>query len=125
MISLRKADDSMANKKKKPEKSRQRPATTPEARENQMISYAIDLAEKQLLDGTASNQVIVHYLRLGSKKSKLEEEMMAKRTELLSAQAESVKSSKRVEELYSEALRAMRIYSGAQVDDDDGYDDEY
>lgn len=113
----------MAKKRKLPEKEQRRPAATPEARENQMISLAVDLAEKQLRDGTASNQVIVHYLRLGSKKEKLEQEMLEKRTELLSAQADSVKSAQRVEELYSDALKAMRIYSGSQVDD--GYEDEF
>ena len=45
-----------------------RPALTPEARENQMISLAVDLAEKQLMEGTASSQVITHYLKLGSTK---------------------------------------------------------
>lgn len=116
----------MAKKKENSDKGRRRPASTPEARENQLISLAVDLAEKQLKDGTASNQVIVHYLKLGSSKEKLEQQLMAKRTELLSAQAESVKASQRVEELYSEALKAMRIYSGtAEPRDDDEYYDEY
>lgn len=108
----------MGNRRKPTEKSGSRPASTPEARENQMISLAVDLAEKQLREGTASNQVIVHYLRLGSKKARLEQEMLAKRTELIAAQAESVKSAQRVEELYSEALAAMRLYSGSVAEED-------
>lgn len=112
----------MAKKQKQPAKEHSRPAPTPEARENQLISLAVDLAEKQLRDGTASNQVIIHYLKLGTKKEKLEEEMLARRTELITAQAESVKSSKHVEELYSEALQAMRIYQGAPLEEE-SYDD--
>ncbi len=92
---------------------RQRPpATTPEARENQLISLAIDLAEKQLFKGTASSQVITHYLKLGSTKEKLEKEILEKKKELMDAQTEAIHSGKRVEELYSNALKAMRTYSG-------------
>ena len=112
----------MANRKKKLEKESIRPAPTPEARENQLISLAVDLAEKQLRNGTASNQVILHYLKLGTKKERLEEEMLARKTELVAAQADSVKSAQRVEELYSEALAAMRVYSGADSLEDD-YDE--
>ena len=114
--------DIMGNRRKPIEKSGSRPASTPEARENQMISLAVDLAEKQLREGTASNQVIVHYLRLGSKKARLEQEMLSKKTELIAAQAESVKSAQRVEELYSEALAAMRLYSGS-ASEEDSYDE--
>lgn len=105
----------MPRKKTKEERPKTRPATTPEARENQLIALATDLAEQQLRDGTASNQVIVHYLRLGSTKERLEKEMLAKKTELVAAQAESVKSTKRQEELYQEALAAMREYSGSYL----------
>ena len=111
----------MAKKRKEASNDRPRPASTPEAREKQLISMAVDLAEKQLLEGTASNQVIIHYLKLGSRREKLEEQMMEKKAELLSAQADSVKSSKHTEELYEEALRAMRVYSGYK---DDYEDDE-
>lgn len=90
-------------------------AVTPEARENQLIALAIDLAEQQLRDGTASSQVITHYLKLGSTKDRLEKEILAKQKDLLEAKTEAIKSQQRVEELYSNALQAMRIYSG-QVD---------
>lgn len=89
-----------------------RPALTPEARENQLIALAIDLAEKQLLEGSASSQVITHYLKLGSTKERIEKEILEKQCELISAKTENLKSAKRVEELYSEALEAMRKYSG-------------
>ena len=95
-----------------------RPALTPEARENQMISLAVDLAEKQLLEGTASSQVITHYLKLGSTKERIEKEILEKQKELISAKTESIQSAKRIEELYTEALNAMRNYNG-QGDPDD------
>ena len=89
-----------------------RPALTPEARENQLISLAVDLAEKQLLEGTASSQVITHYLKLGSTKEQLEKEMLEKQKDLIEAKTQSLQSTQRVEELYSEALDAMKKYSG-------------
>lgn len=95
-----------------------RPALSPEARENQLVSLAVDLAEKQLLEGTASSQVITHYLKLGSTKEKLEKEKLEKENELLRAKTESIQSAKRVEELYTNALNAMKNYSG-QGDSDD------
>lgn len=112
----------MAKKVERGEKHIQRPAVTPESREKQLISLAIDLAEEQLRNGTASAQVIVHYLKLASTREKLEQQMLSKKTELVTAQAEAVKSAKRVEELYSEALDAMRLYSGYSSEED-SYDD--
>lgn len=91
----------------------QAPALTPEARENQLISLAVDLAEKQLIEGTASAQVITHYLKLGSTRERLEKEKLAKENELLQAKREALESAKRVEELYANALEAMRNYSGS------------
>lgn len=89
-----------------------RPAFTPEARENQMVSLAVDLAEKQLREGTASSQVITHFLKLGSTKAELEKEKLARENELLRAKKEAYESAKKVEELYAEAMNAMRRYSG-------------
>ena len=95
-----------------------RPALDPEIRESQMISLAVDLAEKQLQEGTASSQVITHFLKLGTQKERIEREILAQQKELLSAKTESLKSQKRVEELYAEALNAMRKYNG-QGDSDE------
>lgn len=89
-----------------------RPALTPEARENQLIALAVDLAEKQLIEGTASSQVICHYLKLGSTKEKIEKEILEKQKVLIEAKTESLQSSKRTEELYQNALSAMKRYSG-------------
>lgn len=104
----------MKKKKETPEESyrSEPPALTPEARENQMIALAVNLAEQQLRDGTASSQVITHYLKLGTQKEKLEREILEKQKELISAKTESLESAKRVEELYAEAINAMRKYSG-------------
>lgn len=98
-----------------------RPALTPEARENQMISLAVDLAEKQLMEGTASSQVITHYLKLGSTKEKIEKEILEKQKELISAKTEALQSAKRIEELYTDAISAMRRYSGQGDPDEEDY----
>lgn len=91
---------------------KRRPATNPEARENQLIALAVDLAEKQLMEGTASSQVITHYLKLGSTKEKLEKEILEEQKELLSAKTDALRSAKRVEELYANAIEAFQIYRG-------------
>lgn len=98
---------------------RMRPALTPEARENQMIALAVDLAEKQLIEGTASSQVITHFLKLATTRERLEKEKLEKENELLRAKTEAIESAKRVEELYSDALKAMRSYRGDADDDED------
>ncbi len=89
-----------------------RPGLTPESRENQLISLAIDLAETQLRDGSASSQVISHFLKLGSTTSILEKKTLAKNLDLITAKTDAIKSAKVVEELYAKALAAMRSYSG-------------
>ena len=99
---------------------------SPEARENQMIAYAVDLAEKQLREGTASSQVITHYLKLGSSKERLEREKLERENERLRAKAENLQSAQRSEEVYREAVKAMRTYSGQITDEEeDGYDLDY
>lgn len=103
---------------KKSEKPRQLPALDPESRENQMISLAVNLAEEKLRDGTASNQLIVHYLKLGSTKERLEKEKLEKENELLRAKTEALESAKRSEELYAEAIKAITRYSGHYDDED-------
>lgn len=94
--------------------NRRPPATTPEGRENQLVSLAVELAERQMREGTASAQVITHYLKLGTTREKLEQERLAAENELLKAKVEALASSARVEELYKEALDAMRSYAGQE-----------
>jgi hypothetical protein len=97
-------------------KKRRPPARSPEARENQLIAAAVDLAEKQIAEGTASSQVITHFLKLGSTKERIEKEILESQKELIKAKTEALKSAKRIEELYENALGAMKKYSG----NDDG-----
>ncbi len=106
-------------KVKKETFTKQRPALDPEARENQLIALAINLAEKQLIEGTASSQVITHYLKLGSTKERIEKEILEKQKDLITAKTEAIQSAKRVEELYANALEAMRTYSGHKSNDED------
>lgn len=108
-------------KPEEPARNRRPPATTPKARENQLIALAVDLAEKQIREGTASSQVITHFLKLGSTREKLEQTKIAKETELLTAKSEAFNSGKDVKKLYESALQAMRTYSGQ--DDPDEYND--
>ena len=109
-------------KKTETKKIRRPPATTPEARENQMIALAFDLAEKQLIDGSASSQVITHYLKLATTREQIEKEKLQLEKELLKARTDTIESAKRVEELYANALNAMRGYQGTEVDEEE-YDE--
>jgi hypothetical protein len=89
-----------------------RPATTIEGRENQLVAAAVDLAERQLHDGTASAQVITHYLKLGSTREQLEQDKIRNENELLQKRVEAMESAVRIEQLYENAIAAMRSYSG-------------
>lgn len=96
-----------------------RPALDPDIRERQMVNLAEQLAEKQLREGTASSQVITHYLKLATEKERTEREILKLQKDLITAKTEAIKSQKKVEEMYAEALTAMRSYSGQ------GEPDEY
>lgn len=96
-------------------RQRRPPASTPEGRENQLISLAVDLAERMLTEGTASSQVIVHFLKLASTRERLEQTRLENENLLLAAKVDQMASSKRMEELYEQALNAMRRYSGQDV----------
>lgn len=102
-----------------------RPALTPESREDQLVALAIDLAEKQLLEGTASAQVISHFLKIGSTKERIEKEILEEQKDLIKAKTEALKSEKRVEELYKEALDAMRRYAGQEIAEEDEDEEDY
>lgn len=117
----------MSKSKQTSEHRRMRPAISPEARENQMISLAMDLAEQQLRDGTASSQLITEFVKRGSTKAKLEKEILAEQKELMEAKKESIQSAKRVEELYANAIDAMRRYSGhdEEYDENEYPEDDY
>lgn len=94
-----------------------RPAMTSEARENQLISLAMDLVEQRLRDGTATSQEVTHFLKLGSSREKLEQEQLAKNMELMAAKKEVLEATKRYEEISTEALKAMKTYAGVDNQD--------
>ena len=95
-----------------------RPVLTPEARQNQLISLAIDLVEKRLIEGTASSQETTHFLKLASTKAHLEEQILEKQKDLIEAKTKSLQSTERIEELYKEAMSAFRRYSGSGESDE-------
>lgn len=109
MKQVKKIDKTSETKKSKP-------AMTPEARENQLIALAYDLVEQRIRNGTATSQETTHFLKLGSSKARAEKEKMEKEIKLLTAKTEALESQKRVEELYSNALEAMRTYQGTKDD---------
>jgi hypothetical protein len=93
-------------------RSRRRPATSPEQRELQLADAAYDLAEEQIKSGTASSQVITHFLKVGSSRERMEQQRMQHEIELMEVKKEQLEGQKRVEELYGNALEAMRGYQG-------------
>lgn len=102
-------------------KKRRPPALSPEAEENQMMNLAYNLARKQLEEGTASSQVITHFLKLAAEKEKrqIEKEILEKQRDLVVAKTEDLKSKKQSEEFYERVIAALRSYNGQ--DEDDGY----
>lgn len=110
-------------KQAKPVTRRYVPPITPEDQEDELIFLATRMAEEQLRNKTASAQVLTHYLKLGSSREKLEQERIKNENILMQAKAEAIESSKRVEELYIQALDAMRAYGGVTSRADDDYED--
>lgn len=103
----------------KQSRRKNRPALSPEARENQLISLAVDLVEQRLMDGSASSQETTHFLKLATTKARLEKEILEKQRDLIVAKTESIKAEKRKDELYSEAIKAMRKYNGYGDDENE------
>lgn len=100
---------------------RMRPALTPEARENQLIALAMDVAEEKLRNGTASSQLITEFVKRGSTKAALEKELLVEQKKLMEAKQEMMKVSSHMDEIYQKALNAFRGYSGQDVVDEDEY----
>lgn len=95
---------------KEPEVRQSRPATSPEAREHQLVSLAIDLAEKQLRDGTASPSVIGHFLKLAGQRERLEREILEKNAKLMDAKAKTIEKERESEKIAKDAIEAMKNY---------------
>jgi hypothetical protein len=107
----------VASKRDSNPASRRPPATTPQGRENQVVAIAYDVAERQLLSGTASSQVITHFLKLGTERERLERVKLEQETLLAQAKIEQLASAKRMEELYLEAMDAFRGYQPSSEND--------
>lgn len=93
----------------------------PDDRESEMIALAVNLAEKQLRDGTASPNVICHYLRLGSTRESEERKLLQEKTKLMAAKSEQIEQSKRMEDLYKDALNALSTYRGESTVGEEQY----
>lgn len=122
----KKGSDKVAKRKESVNSSdikKGRPALTPEARENQLISLAIDLVEERLRNGTASSQETTHFLKLGSTTARMEKEKLRLETELVKAKTSQINSSESSEKLYSEAIKAFQKYSGSAVIEEESPDD--
>lgn len=100
-------------------KRKRPPARTPQAREQQLVALAVDLAEKQISAGTASAQVITHFLKLGSERDKLEREKLSRENALLKAKSDAIASQQRVEQLYVDAMTAFKHYHGEELGDEE------
>lgn len=98
-------------------------AITPEAREQELANLAIGLAEQKLRDGTASTPLIVHYLKVASRREELEREKLERENELLTARCKSLEQASEAKELFEEVMSAIREYNGEGSNDDDEYDD--
>lgn len=97
---------------------KRRPATNPEDRENQLIALAYDAAEERIRNGTASSQEIVHFLKLGSTKERIEKEILERQKELITAKTDALQSSKMSEELYQKVIQAIGLYTGSTDESD-------
>jgi hypothetical protein len=104
--------------------TRRRPATTPDGRENQLIAAAVDLAEQQILAGTASAMVIVHYLKLGSSRERLEQKRIQHENALMEVKREAIEKQEDIQALFAQATNAMRAYKGEDVPEQDEYYDD-
>lgn len=96
-----------------------RPALNPDDREQQIANAAYNLAEKQILEGTASSQVITHFLKIGSQREKLERERLAEENKKLRAQTEALQSAKHIEELYAAAMQVFKGYQGIEEEQEE------
>lgn len=100
------------------------PALTPEAREKQIIAKAYDRVEKMIDEGTASSQILTHFLKLGSSMNELEKQKLEYETYLIKSKTESLNSAKSVEKLYKEAIQAFGIYSGQSIGNNEGDEED-
>lgn len=99
------------------------PALTLEGRENQLIAAAYDLAEKRILEGTASSQELTYFLKMGSSKAVLERDRLREENKLLRAKTAALEAQADNAELLNKALKAFKSYRGESEEDEDDDDD--
>lgn len=109
----------MSQSGKKSSKTRMMPSTTPEGRENQLIAKAVDLAERQIEEGTVSSQVLTHFLKMGSGREKLERERLQEENNKLRAQIKQIEAAANSEEKYEKAIQAMKLYTGSSYEENE------
>ena len=97
---------------------RRAPAIGSAEREQQLISMAMDRAEQKFMDGTASDSLTIHFLRLATTKAELEKKKIEKEILQLGAKTDAIQSTARIEELYLGAMEAMKRYGGSINRDD-------
>lgn len=96
------------------------PAETLEQKEEQMVLLSMERAEQQIRDGTASSQVLTHYLKIGSTKERLEKQILGEQKKLIVAKTEQIESQRRTDELFADAIAAFTRYSPSEDDDIEG-----
>jgi hypothetical protein len=89
-----------------------------------MIALAYDETERRIRAGTATSQELTHFLKLGSSREQLEQQRLVYENELNQVKIAAIASQERVEELYRDALNAMRAYNGQEpLEEADYYED--
>ena len=102
------------------------PAMSPEDQEDQLVTLAVDLAMRRLKEGTASNQLVAEIIKMGTQKERLAREKLQRENDMLKVKTEAIEASKRNSELYADAIKAFRQYSGhVSFDDEDEYEEDY
>lgn len=84
-----------------------------------MVNLAYSAVQKRIEDGTASAMELVHFLKIGTTEHELQMRLLEAENELRAAKKAELESRQNVEELYKNALAAMRSYRGAPEDDDE------
>ena len=102
-----------------PRKRSRRRAMTAEERENQLISLALDRVEERMLNGTASGQEYVQFIRMASSKARAENEKLKLELDLVRAKTENLRQQQRTDEMFANAIAAFKRYSGAEDDEEE------
>lgn len=102
---------------------RARRARTDKSRTRRLVNLATDLVEERMRTGKATAAEIIHYLRLGSESSKLEEDLLRERTKMVKAKTKAIQTGEHIEALYADAKNAMTRYNYNHPEEDDDFDD--